>query len=112
MDCSNIEQAIQLYIDDKLTGRSLSDFLEHIEGCHSCYEEMEINFLIKEALLRLEDGTSFDLRKELLQKLAVSKRCLEIHRHLIAFRQLISIVAYFSLLFGFISVSALLLLSM
>ena len=72
MKCSETEQFIQLYIDDQLTGPQLRDFLTHIESCPKCYEEMEINYLIKEALLRLEDGKTFDLRKELKQKIQSS----------------------------------------
>ena len=89
MKCSETEQAIQQYIDDQLTGPRLRDFLTHIEGCPKCYEEMEINYLIKEALLRLEDGKTFDLRKELKQKIQSSKSCLMLHEYLIAIRQLL-----------------------
>jgi len=89
MKCNETEQYINLYIDDKLTGAKLREFLAHIEGCPTCYEEMEINFLIKEALSRLEDGTTFDLHKELIFKLQNSKRCLVIYERLIVARHLI-----------------------
>lgn len=89
MKCSDTEQYIQMYIDDELTGPKLREFLTHIEECPKCYEEMEINYLIKEALIRLEDGTTFDLRKELQQKIQNSKNCLMMHEYLIAVRQLI-----------------------
>lgn len=93
MKCSETEQAIQLYIDNQLTGPELRDFLTHIEECPKCYEEMEINYLIKEALLRLEDGKTLDLRKELQQKIQDSKNCLLIHEYLVAVRQLIQLGA-------------------
>ncbi len=89
MKCSDTEQYIQMYIDDRLTGSQLREFLTHIEECPKCYEEMEINYLIKEALIRLEDGTTFDLQKELQQKIQNSKNCLFIHEYLVAVRQLV-----------------------
>ncbi len=89
MKCNETEQYIKLYIDDELTGAKLREFLAHIEGCPTCYEEMEINYLIKEALSRLEDGTTFDLQKELILKLQNSKRCLAIYERLIVARHLI-----------------------
>ncbi len=93
MKCSETEQAIQQYIDDQLTGPRLRDFLTHIEGCPKCYEEMEINYLMKEALIRLEDGKTMDLQKELQQKIQSSKKCLMLHEYLVAVRQMVFLAA-------------------
>lgn len=79
MTCQDTEQEIQLFIDDELVGVKLQAFINHIEECHGCYEEMETSYLLKQALLRLEDGDAFDLHSELLQKLSTMKRCAAMH---------------------------------
>jgi len=93
MKCADTEQYIQLYIDNELSGAGLRDFIKHVENCPTCYEEMEISYLVKEALLRLEDGTTFDLRGELENKLAVSQKCLRIHEGIIIWSRLLLMAA-------------------
>ncbi len=98
MTCQDVEQYIPLFIEDKLTGFDLQEFIMHIEGCHSCYEEMETNYLLKEALLRLEDGDAFDLHSELLQKLDNMRRCVSLHERVSIVRRTILIAAGLALI--------------
>lgn len=93
MTCQDTEQEIQLFIDDELVGVKLQAFIAHIEECHGCYEEMETSYLLKEALLRLEDGDAFDLHSELLQKLSVMKRCSSIHETVSMLRRTVLLAA-------------------
>lgn len=93
MKCQEAEQKIQAFIDDELTGEPLANFVKHIDHCHSCYEEMETSYLLKEALSRLENGETFDLRGELQEKMNNMRECLEIHNALTLFRRSVSICA-------------------
>lgn len=93
MKCQEAEQKIQLFIDDELTGESLNNFVRHIDNCHSCYEEMETSYLLKEALSRLENGETFDLSRELTNKLNNMRDCLETHKALTVVRRSISVCA-------------------
>lgn len=93
MKCQDAEAKIQAFIDDELTGETLANFVRHIDNCHSCYEEMETSYLLKEALNRLENGETFDLSGELNTKLANMRECLEFHKGLTAVRRAISISA-------------------
>lgn len=93
MKCQEAEQKIQLFIDDELTGESLANFVRHIDKCHSCYEEMETSYLLKEALHRLENGETFDLSGELNSKLTNMRECLEFHKALTVIRRSISVTA-------------------
>lgn len=97
MKCQEVEQQIQNFINDDLTGELLANFVRHIDSCHSCYEEMETSYLLKEALSRLENGETFDLRGELTNKLANMRECLEVHKILTVIRRTISIMAAISL---------------
>lgn len=93
MKCQEAEQKIQDFINDELTGEPLANFVRHIDHCHSCYEEMETSYLLKEALSRLENGETFDLHGELTNKLANMRECLEIHQILTIIRRTCSIMA-------------------
>lgn len=59
--------------------------------------------MIKEALSRLEDGKTLDLKTELVQKLECSKKCLGLHERLVIFRQVVMIFALVTLLMTLIS---------
>jgi len=93
MKCQEAENLIRNFIDDDLTGEPLANFVRHIDHCHSCYEEMETSYLLKEALSRLENGEAFDLHGELTNKLTNMRECLEIHRYLTIARRTFSVVA-------------------
>ncbi len=73
MTCQESEQYIQEFVDDTLAGDELEAFLWHINNCKACYNEMETSYLLKEALTRLEDGTSFDLHSELKEKISLTE---------------------------------------
>lgn len=91
MKCQEAEQQIQKFIEDDLTGEPLANFVHHIDNCHSCYEEMETSYLLKEALSRLENGETFDLHNELTEKLNNMRDCLEFHRMLTIARRSFSV---------------------
>ena len=41
MTCKEAEQMVMPYINDELTDKELEAFLEHIDTCASCYEELD-----------------------------------------------------------------------
>ncbi len=65
MNCKEAEKMIPLFLEDNLDTEDLREFLEHIEKCRECKEELSIQFLVSEGLLRLETGNVFDLQNEL-----------------------------------------------
>ncbi len=54
MTCKEVEQMIMPYINDELTDKQLGPFLEHINACKSCYEELEIYYTIYAGLSQLD----------------------------------------------------------
>ncbi|MBR6451670.1 MAG: zf-HC2 domain-containing protein [Lachnospiraceae bacterium] len=93
MTCRESETYIQRFVDDELTGEELEAFLWHIGNCKACYNEMEIGYLLKEALIRLEDGTSFDLHTELKEKISDMENYVRLHSVAVIFRRLILTIA-------------------
>lgn len=62
MDCRTAQSLINAYINRTLTIDELEHFLKHVENCPSCYDELEIYFIVYYAMMRLDDkeGT-FDM---------------------------------------------------
>lgn len=80
MTCKDAEKMIPLFIQDKLNYTELEQFLDHIDLCPNCKEELSIQFLITEGMVRLEDGSAFDLGKELQNLMEISKTRVRIHK--------------------------------
>lgn len=74
MDCKQVEKMIPQFLADDLTTEELREFMEHIENCTDCKEELTIEFLVSEGLVRLENGAVFDLKKELSERIATAER--------------------------------------
>ena len=65
MDCKEVRRDINLFIDGKLNDDETLDFVEHIETCPDCKEELTIRYLVTEGMQRVEEGGAFDLNREL-----------------------------------------------
>ncbi len=77
MDCKEAQKLITDYLNDELDAKTAESFLTHIEECPECKEELCIQYLVEEGRVRLEDGKSFDLNKELEIKIENSKKQLK-----------------------------------
>ena len=65
MTCKETEKLIPAFLQDELDTEELREFMEHIEECGECREELTIQFLVTEGMARLEEGNVFDLQNEL-----------------------------------------------
>lgn len=77
MDCRTAESMVTHFIDHSLSVNELEEFLDHIEHCSSCYDELETYFIVHEAMQQLdekEDGTVLDFKKLLEQEIRRSRR--------------------------------------
>ena len=45
-----VQNNLQRYLRDVLTDRELEAFLDHVENCPECYEELELYYAIRETL--------------------------------------------------------------
>lgn len=82
MNCKEAEKKIPSFLRDDLDGSKLEEFVEHIENCSECKEELSIQFLVVEGLERLEEGNNFNLQEELLMKLEDAEHRIGVHRML------------------------------
>ncbi|MDE6387189.1 MAG: zf-HC2 domain-containing protein [Lachnospiraceae bacterium] len=82
MNCKETEKKIPSFLQDELDGSKLEEFIEHVENCSECKEELSIQFLVTEGLERLEGGNNFNLQEELLMKLEGAEHRINVHRML------------------------------
>ena len=54
MDCKKAQSLVTSYITRKLNDKELEEFLEHIDTCDECYEELEIYYTVHYTLARLD----------------------------------------------------------
>lgn len=80
MNCKEEEKKIPAFLQDDLDCKDLEQFIEHIEGCSECKEELSIQFLVSEGLERLEAGGSFNLQHALTTKIEEARNQVRI-RH-------------------------------
>ena len=94
-----MEKLIPQFLDDDLDNQDLSDFLDHVDNCPECKEELTIQFLVRVGMQRLEDGNTFNLVRELDRELTEAKR--KMHRRktlvLISYILEITVAALFAL---------------
>ena len=54
IDCRQAETLVARYIKHTLSTDELEEFLDHIEHCSSCYDELETYFIVHEAIQQLD----------------------------------------------------------
>ena len=55
MDCRTAEGMVNKYIGHALSVNELEEFLEHIENCSSCYDELATYFIVHKAMEQLDE---------------------------------------------------------
>lgn len=80
MNCKEAEKKIPSFLNDELDGYDLAEFVEHIEECPECKEELSIQFLVAEGLEQLEQGNNFNLQEALLETLESADDRIRVNR--------------------------------
>ena len=77
MDCRTAEGMVSSYIKHDLPLNELEEFLDHVQNCSSCYDELETYFIVHKAIQQLdekEDGTVYNFRELLEQDIHRAQR--------------------------------------
>ena len=77
---------IPAYLEESLDAREMQEFLDHIDNCPECKEELTIQFLISDGLKTLETGDNYDLQSAMDDKVSSSHREIELHNRLFTIR--------------------------
>ena len=74
MTCQEAEKLVTPYIQGDLDGSQLEEFLEHIETCENCQEELEIYFTVDYGIRQLDsDADNYNIKGEMEERLAESR---------------------------------------
>lgn len=65
IDHKSIEDQIPVFLEDRLDNDQLDAFLEHMKACEECRDELQVQYLVKEGLPRIETGENFSLNEDL-----------------------------------------------
>ena len=82
MTCKETEKLIPLFLMDDLNTDDLREFMEHIDECDDCKEELTIQFLVTEGMIRLESGNVFDLQNELKARMDKAEHTLKVRENM------------------------------
>ena len=93
MDCKEYEKKIPQFISDEMNFMELKEFARHTATCESCKEELTIQFLIDKGLERLEEGSAFDLNKEMQLRMEAAKNKVRFHERFLKIGFLWELVA-------------------
>lgn len=77
MDCRTAESMVYGYINHTLKTDELEVFLDHMEHCSSCYDELETYFIVNKVTQQLdeqEDGSILDFKGLLEQDMRRARR--------------------------------------
>ena len=77
MNCQTAESMVNRYIEHDLSVDELEDFLEHIENCSSCYDELATYFIVHKAMQQLDEkqeDTVLDFKELLEEDIRKSRR--------------------------------------
>lgn len=83
MNCNQIQRRIPAFLKDELESRELVRFLEHMDTCEECKEELTIQYLSSEGISRLEEGKTFDLDRELQEYMLQTEKGMKRRRNII-----------------------------
>lgn len=83
MNCKEAERDITRFLNYNMDDRDLEGFIEHMETCRSCYEELAIQYLVETGMERLEEGGGFDLTAELAARMKAAKRRITVRRKIL-----------------------------
>lgn len=96
MDCMEAQRLMQPYLDNKLTDKELAGFIDHLDHCPDCLEELEINMAVNAVMsdkVDLRDKYAYDFKHKASEKIAASRRFLRVARTERFLRRIVIVIA-------------------
>lgn len=77
MTCKDFFGMIPDFLDDRLENTRLREFLDHCGRCESCYEELEIQYLVSRAFDQIDTGGALNINTDLPAYIEKERRLLQ-----------------------------------
>lgn len=68
MECREYEKQIDSFLKNEMTDKEMLNFMEHVEKCPRCYEELEVYYSVYEGLNMLDSETLLEESPEHTEK--------------------------------------------
>ena len=96
MNCEEVHQHFDAFIDDEMSVNDTDEFIRHIEQCRDCYDDLEVYYMVLAATGELSESDleSYDLTHLLPDKLSAARKFVR-RRQLIRFLTAAVIVILF-----------------
>lgn len=86
LTCNKAVKMVPGFIRQQMTIEQTEDFINHVQNCEMCQEELSIQFLVTVGLESLENSNNFDLQMEIKNAIEEAKKKVRFHRY---FKQMI-----------------------
>ena len=73
MDCVTAQQLIKPYLEGYLSDKELEEFLDHVQTCPNCFDELEVYFSVYRTLENVDEKGDYDFRRKLRAKMEGSR---------------------------------------
>ncbi len=75
MTCKEMQSLIPEYIHHNISDENLKQFVNHVKICDTCYDDLEITYIVEKALKGLDDDNTiiYNVKDALKNDLAVSE---------------------------------------
>ena len=101
MNCVTSQQMIRAYLDGYLSDRELEEFLNHVQTCPDCFDELEVYFSVYRTLRDVDEKGDYNFRKKLRRKLEESRAYLRRRNQSKALKVSLILAAEFALVMAF-----------
>ena len=103
MTCREAERLVMPYINGSITDEELEEFLNHIEHCENCREELEIYFTVDVGIRQQDEGTgSYNIQGALETALELSRQRIHTLKLLQTARYAVNTLCFWALLMALI----------
>lgn len=100
MNCREAQQLMSSFIEDKMDEETLEAFIDHVRNCPSCYDDLEVYYMVMSGIRQLDEEEDADFINGLKNKLKEKEAWLR-HQKKVRFRRWIgACLAAFILVLG------------
>lgn len=105
MTCQEVQSNVVKYVNNQLDIKTLEAFVEHVEGCADCMEELEVYYILLVGMKRLDQdkNESLNFHSDFLKSLEYAKIRIIRYKHQYIRRRILFIllIVFVMLVSGF-----------
>ena len=103
MKCVEAKRMINRFVEKKLSYQELEQFLQHVDQCEDCMDELDIYYTMHKAFDMLDTGAhqNYNFKKMLDDELHAARRAVLMHRMSLFLRDIFFVGLAILALLGF-----------